>query len=170
MRKPIPGLGRLLCCVTVLAACAKSDAGRAADSAAAAAPVTPSPAPAATPAAATPLSLADVAGKWNMRSVPESGDTTPTTYVLTAASDASGWKLTFPNGLTVPAKGVMAAGDSVVTDAGPYASVRRKGVQVTTHSVFRRQGAQLVGTTVAHYKTTGPDSVLRLRSEGTRAP
>ena len=168
MRNHIPGLGALFCCVAVAAACAKSDTQRAADSAAAAAP-TPSPAMAPAGSTARAVSFADVAGKWNMRSVPESGDTTATMYVMTATSDSSGWKLAFPKGPTVAAH-VVAMGDSIVMDAGPYASVRRKGLQVTTHSVMRREGDRLVGTTVAHYKTTSPDSVLRLRSEGTRAP
>ena len=167
MRSHIPTLALLLC-GTAAVACAKSDRQRAAESTAAMAPpATPSAAPAATPAGA--ISLADLAGKWNMRSVPESGDTTPTTYVLTAKADSSGWTIAFPNGPTVAMK-VMAAGDSIVTDAGPYASVRRKGLQVTTRSVLRRAGDRLSGTTVAHYKTTGPDSVLRLRTEGLRAP
>jgi hypothetical protein len=123
------------------------------------------PAPAPPPAAA---SLADAAGTWNVRSVPEAGDTTPTTYVLTATAD-SAWKIAFPSGLVVPAH-AMAAGDSIVAQAGPFASQRRKGVQVTTETVLRRVGDRLVGTTVAHYKTAGADSVLRLRVEGTRAP
>ena len=53
-------------------------------------------------------------------------------------------------------------------DAGPYESVLRKGVKVTTHSVFRLQDGKLVGTTVAHYAIKGADSVRNLRSEGTR--
>jgi hypothetical protein len=32
------------------------------------------------------------------------------------------------------------------------------------------QNGKLVGTTTAHYVTTGPDSVIRLRTEGTKAP
>ena len=170
MRTRIPALSCLCCCIAVLAACAKSETQRAAESAAAAPPMAgPSAAPAAAPAGAGAIALADVAGKWNMKAVPESGDTTTTTYVMTAMADSSGWKIAFPNGLTVPVH-VVAAGDSIVTEAGPYSSVRRKGVQVTTHGVLRRQGDRLVGTTVAHYKTKGPDSVLVLRSEGTRAP
>ena len=166
MRSHIPGLGGLLCCLVVATACAKADKrGEAESTAAIASPSTP----AATPAAPAALKFGDVAGNWSMRSVPESGDTTATTYVLTATNDSSGWKLAFPKGPTVAAR-VSAAGDSIVADAGPYASVRRKGVQVTTHSVFRRQGDRLVGTTVAHYKTSRPDSVLNLRTEGARLP
>lgn len=151
-----------LCCTAALLACAKSNNTSATDTA----ETTPAAMPAPAPAPA--LSLGDVAGKWNMRSVPESGDTTPTNWVLTATADSSGWKIAFPNGLTVPAH-VLASGDSITMHAGPYASVRRKGLQVTTDGVLRRQGDRLVGTTVAHYKTTKPDSVLRLNVEGTRA-
>src|SRR5437764_1461046 len=78
--------------------CAKKDDG-AKDTAAAAA-ATPAPAPAPTVA---PISLADLAGKWQMRSVPEAGtDTTATTYVLTATADTTGWQITFPSGVKVP--------------------------------------------------------------------
>jgi hypothetical protein len=55
-----------------------------------------------------------------------------------------------------------------VADAGPYESVLRKRLKVTTHSVFRLQEGKLVGTTAAHYTTKGADSVRNLRSEGTR--
>lgn len=165
MRQRMLGLTALCSCVAALAACSKRETPPA-DTLATPPATTPAP-PAPTPAAA--ITLADVAGKWNMTSVPETGDTTPTKYVLTATSDSAGWKLAFPNGLTVAAH-PMASGDSIILRAGPYASVRRKGVQVTTEGAMRRQGDRLVGTTVAHYKTTGPDSVLRLRTEGTRAP
>ncbi len=114
------------------------------------------------------LSLGEIAGTWNMRSVPESGaDTAATTYVLDAKADTAGWTITFPNREPVPVR-VWAQGDSIVTESS-YQSVRRAGVQVTTHSVFRFRGDSLVGNSVARYSTTGADSVLRLRSSGVRA-
>jgi hypothetical protein len=64
---------------------------------------------------------------------------------------------------------VAVAGDSIVTKAGPFESVLRKGVKVTVQSVNRLQDGKLVGTTIAHYATSGPDSVRNLRFEGTRA-
>src|SRR5881296_2369878 len=86
----------------LLAGCAKSDQAAKDSAAAAAATAAPAPAP-ATPAPAPALSLADVAGKWQVRSVPESGtDTTSTNYVLTATADTTGWFITFPSGLKVP--------------------------------------------------------------------
>ena len=56
-------------------------------------------------------------------------------------------------------------GDSIITDAGPYESVLRKGVQVNTRVVSRLRGDKLVGTTTAHYRlhvdkeppVSGPD-------------
>jgi len=98
-----------------------------------------------------------------------SGDTTPTTYVLTATSNTSGWTLTFPGrAQSVPVK-VTVDGDSIMLSAGPYSSVRRKGVQVTTFGVTRLQSGQLNGTTTAHYKVKSADSVLVLTTTGQRA-
>jgi hypothetical protein len=149
-------------CAAVLAGCAKKDNAAVDTSAASSTATTTAPAPAT-------VNLADVAGKWNMRSVPTTGkDTSATTYVLTATSNTSGWTLTFPGRAAVPAT-ITVDGDSITIDAGPYASVRRKGVQVTTHSVNRLQNGNIVGTTTAHYKVKTADSVLTLTNTGTRA-
>jgi hypothetical protein len=119
---------------------------------------------------ATPVNLADVSGKWNMRSVPTSGtDTSATTYVLTATNTTSGWTIKFPNRAAVPVR-VTVEADSIVTTSGPYESVRRKGVQVTTNGVMRLQNGSLVGTTTAHYRVKTADSVLVLTTSGTRSP
>jgi hypothetical protein len=72
---------RIVCCLsaTALAACVKSESASG-DSAAASSTsssTTQAPAPA-------PVNLADVAGEWNMRAVPTSGDATATNYVMTA--------------------------------------------------------------------------------------
>jgi hypothetical protein len=88
--------------------------------------------------------------------------------VLTATGTTSGWTFTFPGRKPVPAR-VTVAGDSIRIAAGPYSSVRRKGVQVTTDGVLRLQNGSLVGTTTAHYKVKTADSVLTLTSSGTRA-
>jgi hypothetical protein len=148
----------------LLAGCAKSD--RAAKDSTATAAAVPAPAPAPAPA----LTLADFAGKWQVRSIPETGkDTSPTNYVLTATADTAGWLITFPSGVKVPVH-VTLSGDSVMEKTGIFASQRRKGVKVMTEGSMTLQGGKLVGTTVAHYSTTGPDSVLRLRTEGTKMP
>jgi hypothetical protein len=154
----------ICCSAAVLAACAKKDSAAVdttASSTASSTTATPAPAPA-------PVNLADFAGKWDVRSVPATGDTTPTTYVLTATSTTSGWTIKFPGRAAIPAT-VTVAGDSVEIDAGPYSSVRRKGVQVTTTGGLRVQNGQLTGSTTAHYKVKTADSVLVLNSTGTRA-
>ncbi len=124
----------------------------------------------AAPAAPAPISLADVAGKWAVRTMTESGDSTLLTYEMVAGANTSGWSFNFPNRKPVPMRVVAVAGDSILTEAGPFESLLRKGVQVRVVNVNRLQDGKLVGTTTARYETKGPDSVAHLRFEGTRAP
>jgi hypothetical protein len=153
----------LCLCAAVLAGCAKKDEAAVDTSSMMASSTT------TTTTAPTPVNLADVAGKWNMRAVPTSGtDTSATTYVLTATANTSGWNIKFPGRAAIPVT-VATDADSIMIDAGPYASVRRKGVQVTTHTVTRVQGGTLVGATTAHYNVKTADSVLTLTNTGTRA-
>ena len=148
----------------LLAGCAKKEQATTDSAAAAMAAPAPAPAPA--------LSLADVAGTWDVRATPESGaDTSATTYVLTATADTTGWMIAFPSGVKVPLQ-VSLSGDSVITKPGQFASQRQKGMKVMTESSMRLQDGKLVGTTIAHYAKVkaGADSVLRLRTEGTKTP
>ena len=156
----------ICCCAAVLAGCAKKESASA-DSTSAMASST-SATTTSTTTAPAPVNLAAVAGKWNMRSVPMSGDTSATTYVLTATNNTSGWTITFPGRAPIPVK-VTVDGDSIMLAAGPYSSVRRKGVQVTTYGVSRVQNGGMVGSTTAHYKVKSADSVLVLSTTGTRA-
>jgi hypothetical protein len=149
------------CCAIALIGCNKPKEEPAMESTAAA--------PEA-PAAPAPIALADIAGKWSVRSMTESGDSTLVTYELVASGDTSGWSLNFPKRKPVPMRVVAVAGDSIVTEAGPFESVLRKGIKVTTQSVMRLKDGKLVGTTTAHYATSGADSVRNLRIEGSRAP
>ncbi|MEJ7813361.1 MAG: hypothetical protein WKG32_23335 [Gemmatimonadaceae bacterium] len=162
MSRRLPALWSLPCCAIIFAACSKPDTE--------AADTTTAAAPAAVPASPAPLSLSQVAGRWNVRNIPETGDTTPTPFVLNATADTTGWTFTFPGRQPIPMRVAAVAGDSIVTVAGPFESARRKGVRVRTRAVMRLEGDRLVGITVARYVTTGPDSVLRLRMEATRAP
>jgi hypothetical protein len=118
---------------------------------------------------AAPLALSDLAGKWSMRATKEGSDSALVSYELVATTDKSGWTFTFPKRKPVEVRVVTLGGDSIVAEAGPYESVLRKGVQVTTESTLRLKDGKLVGTTVAHYKTKGSDSVAQLHVEGTRA-
>jgi hypothetical protein len=123
--------------------------------------------PAPTPAPA-PVTLADFAGRWNIVARTEPGsDTAVTRVVLVATADTSGWMVELPSGRKV-AHHVTLSGDSIMLKSAPYASMRRKGKQVWTEDVFRLESGKLVGTTTAHYANSGADSVLKLRTEGTR--
>jgi hypothetical protein len=147
----------LLCCAAVLVGCAKKEAAPAADTTAAVPPAPPM------------LTAADVAGKWHVRVMGEASDSVLVEYDMTATAADTGWTIMLPKRPPMTAR-VMFSGDSVMVDNGPYESVLKKGVQVTTHSVNRLVGGELVGLTTAHYAVKSGDSVVMLRSRGTRVP
>src|SRR3954470_4955198 len=155
-----------LCCSAMLiAGCAKKDNAAVDTSSTTVASTTAS----TTSAAPAPINLADVAGKWNMSSVPASGDTTPTKYVLNATGNTSGWSFNFAGRPPVQVT-VTVDGDSIHTESAEYSSVRRKGVKVRTIGWWHLQNGTLSGTTTAHYVVKTPDSVMVLTSTGTKAP
>lgn len=154
------------CCAAVLLGGCGGAQDRAADDRAAMDTVGAS---AEAQATSAEISLADVAGKWKVRSTDEAGGNVVETE-LVATSDTSGWTLTVPKRKPVPVRVTAVAGDSIVTEAGPFESFIRKGVQVTTRTVYRLQGDKLVGTVEAHYAVGGRDSVAQRPSEGTRVP
>ena len=147
-----------LCCAAVVAGCSKPDAPPAQDTTAVAAP------------APAPISLAEVAGKWTVRTMAENSDSVLVTSEMTATADTSGWVTIVPGRPPLPTRVIEVAGDSITTEFGPFESVLRPGVQVTTRTVMRLRDGKLVGSLVARYVTTGADSVTRLRLEATRAP
>lgn len=146
-----------LCCALLLAACAKPEPAPMKEEA---------PPPPPPPA---PLTPADVAGKWAMKTMGATSDSVLVSYELVATATDSGWIFNFPGRKPVPVTVTTTGGDSILTAAGPYESVLRKGQKVTTNSVMRLKDGKLVGTATAHY-SGGPDSVVMLRSEGTRMP
>ena len=144
----------------ILVACGKSDIQPTSDTTAAAP---------ATPGSQAASSLPDVAGKWKLRTMDEAGGNVVESG-LTATADTSGWTLTRPDGKTVPVRVVAIGGDSIVTEAGPYESAVRKGVQVRSRMVLRLKEGKLVGTTEARYSVKGRDSVANRPAEATRVP
>ena len=151
----------LLCCAILLVGCSKADT--AADTAVAV--DTAIPAAAVEPA---PLSLDQIAGKWNVRSTStDPADTVVTSYVLDAKADTAGWTMQFPTGAPVAMKIMSTGGDSLVTEAGPFDSRRVKGVKVHTITTWRLRDGKLSGTTVAHYETK-PPTTKNLINEGTK--
>lgn len=129
----------------------------------------PEPAPLPPPPAPAPINLADVAGDWSVKVMPETGDSVVLTYMMHATAADSGWTITFPTRKAMPVQ-IMTMGDSVMVTAGPYESALRKGQKVSTNGVLHLMGGKLMGTTTAHYQTTKPDSVTHLRMEGTKNP
>jgi len=115
------------------------------------------------------MSLADIAGKWRLRTTDEAGGNVVESQ-LTATADTSGWTLTRPDGKTFPMRVVAVDGDSLIAEAGPYPSALRKGVQVRSRMILRLQADKLVGTNEARYIMSGGDSVARRPAEGTRVP
>lgn len=150
-------------CALTIASCAKKDSA-ATDTTLASVTTTDTPAPAPP----TSIKLSDIAGTWNLRSVPATGDTTPTVSVLEAKNDTSGWTITFP-GRGPIAEHVTVSGDSIILASEPYQSVRRKGVRVTTSGVLRLQNGNIVGRNTAHYSVKTADSVMVFNTTGTRA-
>ena len=150
----------LLLVLPIVFACTKKDEP-APDTSAAMAP--------AAPVAVAPAAPMNVAGKWNVQVMPADKDTTILNYVLEATNDKTGWKMTLPDRKAMDLRVLSLDNDSIVSENGPYSSALRKNVMVTTHSSMHMDGDKLVGTTIAHYNTKGADSVVHLRSSGTRA-
>jgi hypothetical protein len=127
--------------------------------------------PADTMATATPpaptIALSDVAGTWTANVMRQDSDSVILTYEMTASADPTAWTITFPGRPPVPVRPTVD-GDSIITEAGPYESALRRGQQVTTRGVFRLVNGELIGTTTAHYQTTGADSVATFRSRATK--
>lgn len=120
--------------------------------------------PADTTAAAA--TAGDPNGTWNMRAVPTSGSDTASTIFQVEVANGN-WTLKLPDREPIAVTAVTDA-DSFIVDAGPYQSVRRQGLTVSTHSVYRINGDQITGNTTAHYRSAGADSVLQLNVTGTR--
>lgn len=142
--------------VVLLAGCAKEKP----------APQASAPPPPPPPAA---INLADVAGNWTVKIMPEASDSVVTTYTAHATAADTGWTITLPNRKPL-AVTITTSGDSIMMTTPVFESVLRKNVKVFTQGSMHLVGGKLVGTTTAHYATTKPDSVVHLRLEGTKAP
>jgi hypothetical protein len=134
----------LLCCMALLAACAPADEE-------------------------DTLSLTDLAGTWSIQALQQTGDSVIVTMDMTATDSYDGWTIMFANRDPIAARVLAVEGDSIVSEFGPYESALRAEVMVTTTSVMRLDGDNLVGTFVARYATAGADSILRGRLRGMRA-
>jgi hypothetical protein len=148
----------LVLAVFAVAACAKTETP--ADTAAAAAPAPP-PAPAA-------ITAADLTGTWEMKTMPMDRDTVVATSETMMTGTTEGWTMKLPgNASPIPIKVVSIAGDSVVSEAGPFNSAVRRGQKVTIHTIQHLKNGQITGVLHAKY---GNGDTATFRVTGTKKP
>ena len=98
------------------------------------------------------IKLSDVAGVWDSKTLMGPKDSVVVTTVETTTANGKGWTMTFPNRAPIAVRVVSTAGDSIVTEAGPFPSYLRSGQTVTLlHSVSHYKGNEMWGTSVAQY-------------------
>ena len=144
----------LLALAVFATACTSKEAPPAADTTAMA------PAPA--------MSMASLAGMWNVNVMPADRDTVLTSYVLNA-TDSSAWKFTF-TGRTdeIPMRDTGMRADTLLTEAGPFQSGVQAGQEVSVKTKSWMQDGKMMMSVDAHYAGTPADSIVKLRAEGTR--
>lgn len=152
-----------LCVLLAVAAC--TNHGRADDTATSADTAAVAAAPTSEPG---PLQLAELAGRWKMTATNAANDSTLVVYEMTATADTTGWSIMYPTHPKAIALHVKVDADSVIMDAGPYASTARKGATVTIHGVSRLEGGKLVGAETARYRVDSTESVVHITLDGIR--
>ena len=144
----------LLGLAVVVAGCSRADTPPAADTLA----VTPADSPAVT--------LASFNGTWDVNVMPEGSDSVATSHVLVVTDTA--WRVEFSDRPGVTARMTGMRGDTVTSEAGPFESGVRRGMQVRTTNSYWLQDGKMMGKTIARYETTGADTVRHFHSVGTR--
>lgn len=151
----------------VLMACGRSEQRTDSAAGAAAAGTSTGASASAAAAPAPALSLTQLEGTWQGKSLNEQ-DSTIATWTLQAGSDTSKWTTAFTNGPRVPVHIVSLSGDSVVAQMPAYKSVSMKGQRITVRFVAHVRGDSLAG----NFETrliAKPDSVRRGRLVAARA-
>lgn len=114
------------------------------------------------------IELADVAGTWDLTGTLATEEPTVINYSMVATDSETGWILNLPNRDPIEIRIVAVDGDSIVGEAGPFESILRDGVMVSTRTVLRLQEGTLVGSLMATYETD-PIETLAGTFEGSRA-
>ena len=100
------------------------------------------------------IKLSDVTGVWDAKSMVGPSDSVVATSVLTATADTSGWTMKLEGRDPIAMRVVAMGGDSIVTEAGPYASILRPGLTVTVlRNVSHYKGDTMWGTFEALYSS-----------------
>jgi hypothetical protein len=103
-----------------------------------------------TPVPHPVVTLASVAGVWYYRAMIQGGGVVES--VLTATATKTGWVLQHDSEPPVPVRVVKVAGDSIVMEAGPYASTLRPGQTVTRlRVILHYRGDWMTGPFSARY-------------------
>jgi len=113
------------------------------------------------------IALADVAGTWILTGTLATEEPTIISYSVVATDSETGWTLHLPDRDALEIRIVSVDGDSIVGHSGPFESILREGVMVTTRTVLRLHGDMLVGSLTATYETD-PVQVVPGTFEGTR--
>jgi acetyl esterase/lipase len=100
-----------------------------------------------------PVKLSDVAGVWDYRATIAPNNVVSTS-TLTATADGKSWTIRGDNGPFIPVRVVSVAADSIVAEAGPYASTYKPGQSVeVNHIVLHYHGGAMTGYFEAHYNS-----------------
>lgn len=113
---------------------------------------------AATGAAPQSIKLPEVAGVWHVQTMIGPKDSVVATLDLSQTSNDTGWTMTFPGRAPIPVRVAAVGGDSIVWQAGPYASTRRVGQTVMLRTVGHYKGDEMWGTFEADYSVSGKTS------------
>lgn len=153
MRFPV-----LIGSAAILAACTAKDTKSAADSAAA-------DSASASTFGSTVLYMG---GIWNVNVKPEGRDTVVTTYLLNT-TDSAAWLFAFPGGKPILMRVTGVVGDTVITETDWFDSNLRPGLKArSTSREWLLEDGRMMGRTVVHYQTTGPDTVRVFDTEASR--
>jgi len=108
-----------------------------------------------------------IAGIWTFENHVKNaaGQDTVVTDELSISADAKTWVTHLAGREPVPTRVISMAGDSAVTESGPFASVARPGQKVTTRETFHFKGDQAWGTIEARYSN---HEVVKGTIKGTR--
>jgi len=93
------------------------------------------------------------------------GQDTVVSSEVTVSADAKTWMTHLAGRDPIPTRVVAMAGDSVVTESGPFQSVARPGQTVTTHETFHFKGDAAWGAIEARYSN---GDVVKGSVKGTR--
>ena len=100
------------------------------------------------------MKMSDLAGVWDAKTMAGPKDSVVMTEVMTMTADGKGWTM-WGAGRTdaVPVRVLSMAGDSVVTEDGPFPSALRTGQMVTVRTIAHFKGDSMWGTALATYSS-----------------